>query len=42
MLFLEDPGTECHEAATRLYNILIYMKIGYEAPDFFAADIILP
>ena len=32
--FLQDPATKFHEAATRLY-----MKIGYEAHDFFAADI---
>ena len=33
-LFLQDPATKFHEAATR-----IYMKIGQEAHDFFAADI---
>ena len=33
-VFLQDPATKLHEAATRLY-----MKIGYEAYDFFAADI---
>ena len=33
-LFLQDPATKFHEAATR-----IYMKIGWEAHDFFAADI---
>ena len=33
-VFLQDPATKFHEAATRLY-----MKIGYEAHDFFAADI---
>ena len=33
-IFLQDPATNFHEAATRLY-----IKIGYEAHDFFAADI---
>ena len=33
-VFLQDPATKFHEAATRLY-----MKIGYETHDFFAADI---
>ena len=33
-IFLKDPATKFHEAATRLY-----MKIGYEAHDFFVADI---
>ena len=33
-VFLQNPATKFHEAATRLY-----MQIGYEAHDFFAADI---
>ena len=33
-VFLQDPATKFHKAATRLY-----VKIGYEAHDFFAADI---
>ena len=33
-VFLQDPATNFHEVATRLY-----IKIGYEAHDFFAADI---
>ena len=33
-IFLEDPETEFHEAATRLYT-----KIEYEPHDFFPADI---
>ena len=33
-IFLQDPATEFHEAATRLYT-----KIEYEAHDFFPADI---
>ena len=33
-MFLQDAATKFHEAATRLY-----MKIGYEAHDIFAADI---
>ena len=32
-VFLQDPATKFHEAARRLY-----MKIVYEAHDFFAAD----
>ena len=31
---LQDPATKFHDAAPK-----IYMKIGYEAHDFFAADI---
>ena len=34
LVFLQDLATKFHEAATRLH-----MKIGYEAYDFFAADI---
>ena len=33
-IFLQDPETEFHEAATRPYT-----KIEYEAHDFFPADI---
>ena len=33
-VFLQDPATKFHEAATRLY-----MKIGYEAHNIFVADI---
>ena len=33
-VFLQDPATKFHEAATRLYK-----KIGNEAHDFFATDI---
>ena len=33
-VFLQDPATNFHEAARRLY-----IKIGCEAHDFFAADI---
>ena len=33
-IFLQDPQTEFHEAATRLYQ-----KIEYEAHDFFPVDI---
>ena len=33
-VFLQDPATKFHEAATRLY-----MKIEYKTHDFFAADI---
>ena len=33
-IFLQDPQTEFHEAATRLYQ-----KIEYEAHDSFSADI---
>ena len=32
-VFLQDPATKFHEAATKLY-----MKIEYEAHDVFAAD----
>ena len=33
-VFLQDPATKFHEDATR-----IYMKMGHEAHDSFAADI---
>ena len=35
-VFLQDPAAKFHETATRLY-----MKIGYEAHDFLAADTII-
>ena len=33
-IFLQDPASTFREAATRLY-----MKIGYETHDIFAADV---